>query len=103
MKLFARLHLFLIIAILILAILTVGVFWEAPFQTTPPPQGIAAIFFQAWGYVVVPIRFVIDKLSAAHVDASPTVTIMILVAYLAILVLVDIVIAKLGGDAAEAD
>ena len=70
-----RLHLFLIIAILILAILTVGVFWEAPFQTTPPPQGIAAIFFQAWGYVVLPIRFVIDKLSAAHVDASPTVTI----------------------------
>ena len=38
MKLFARLHLFLIIAILILAILTAGVFWEAPFQTTPPPK-----------------------------------------------------------------
>src|SRR5438046_931387 len=81
--------------------LTAGVCCDAPFQTTPPPHGIAAIFFQAWGYVVWPIRFVIDKLSAAHVDASPTVTIMILVAYLAILVLVDIVIAKLGGDAAE--
>ena len=103
MKVFARLHLFLIIAILILAILTVGVFWEAPFQTTPPPQGIAAMFFQAWGYVVMPVRFVLDKLTAAHVDASPTVTIMILVAYLAILVLIDIVITKLGGDAAEAE
>lgn len=99
MKAFARLHLFLIVAVLIVATFLGGVFWEAPFH--PGAQGVAQLFGQVWTYAFFPVRFVVDRLGGAGVDVTTTITSVILVCYLGLLLLLDLIISKTVGGESE--
>jgi len=92
MKLLARSHLFLIVAVLILAVLAAGVFWEAPFHADA--QGVARLFSRAWEYVVLPVRFVLAQLTARRIEATTTATIVVLVCYLGLFVVLDVILTK---------
>ncbi len=99
MRLLARLHPLLIVALLIVATFVGGVFWEAPFQAGA--QGVAQLFGQVWTYAFWPVRFVVDRLGGAGVDVTTTITSVILVCYLGLLVLLDIIISKTAGGESE--
>ena len=99
MRLLARLHPFLIVTVLLVAIFVGGVFWEAPFQTGA--QGVARLFSQVWEYAFWPVRLVVTRLEGAGVDVTTTITSVILVCYVGLLVLLDIIIFKTAGGESE--
>jgi len=94
MTFIARLHPFLIIALLIVAIFVTGLFWEAPFHADP--QGLTETFRRVWDVAFLPIRLALDRLQAAGVDTTRTITIVVLASYAAVLVLLDIIVTKVA-------
>jgi hypothetical protein len=94
MNFLARLHPFLIVAVLLVAIFITGVFWEAPFHSDP--QGIAQIFSRAWELVSWPVQFVLGRLRGAGVDVTRVITIAVLACYVGVFVLLDIVFTKVA-------
>ncbi len=99
MRRLARLHLFLIVAVLIVATFVGGVFWEAPFHAGA--QGVARLFSQLWEYAFLPVRFVADRLAGAGVDVTTTITSVILVCYVSLFLLIDLIISKAAGGGSE--
>jgi len=95
----ARLHLFLIVAVLIVATFFGGAFWEAPFHADA--QGVARLFSQVWEYAFWPVRFVVTRVAGAGVDVTTSITSMILVCYVGLLVLLDIIISKTAGGGSD--
>ncbi|SRR5712691_1349647 len=94
MRILARTHPFLFLAVLLLAVLITGAFWEAPSQAGA--QGAIRLLGQAWGYAVWPIRFVLAKLSGAGVESTTIVTVAVLVCYVGLFVLLDLIFTKVA-------
>lgn len=94
MNFLARLHPFLIVAVLIVAIFVTGVFWEAPFRDDP--QGLARLFGRAFELVSLPGQFALGRLRGAGVDVTRTITIAVMAGYVGVLVLLDIIFTKLA-------
>jgi len=92
MTLLARLHPFLLLAILIVAIFVTGLFWEAPFHGDQ--QGVAQLFGRAWELVFMPVQLALDGLRAAGVGTTRIVTIAVLAVYAGLFVLLDIIVTK---------
>lgn len=88
----ARLHPFLLLAVLIVAMFIAGLFWEAPFHADA--LGFPRLFGRVWEVAFLPVQFALDRLRAAEVDPTRTVTILVLAGYVGLLVLLDVIVTK---------